>query len=128
VLKSRADFCPSTLTPTKGIVDVHCTTCQEPWDAHHLWHDAIFETGLAQAEAEAWRDLPRIEKLSDGYRAEFKSAGWEFGASVINVIRCPSCPTHARPNLERLATKQALEELMGDDEDGLAAAYEDYRL
>jgi hypothetical protein len=36
--------------------------------------------------------------------------------------------SRTRPNLERLATKQALEELMGDDEDGLAATFEDYRL
>jgi hypothetical protein len=42
--------------------------------------------------------------------------------------RCPCCPKDAKPDLERLATKQALEELMGDDEDGLAATFEDYRL
>jgi hypothetical protein len=109
-------------------MDVHCTTCQEPWDVHHLWHDAVFEIGLAQEEAERWQQLPRAEKLSEQYRAEFKAAGWEFGNSVINVIRCPCCPKDAQPNLERLATKQALEELMGDDEDGLAATFEDYRL
>lgn len=109
-------------------MDVHCTTCQDPWDVYHLWHDAVFETGLAHGEAERWRHLPHAEKLTDPYRAEFKSAGWVFGSSVINVIRCPSCPKDARPNPERLATKQALEELMGDDEDGLAATFEDYRL
>ena len=109
-------------------MDVHCTTCQEPWDVYHLWHDAVFETGLAHEEAERWRQLPQAKKLGDRYRAEFKAAGWEFGQSVINVIRCPSCPKDAQPDLERLATKQALEELMGDDEDGLAATFEDYRL
>jgi len=109
-------------------MDVHCTTCQEPWDVFHLWHDAVFETGLDPKEAECWRQLPPSKKLTDRYRAEFKAAGWVFGQSVINVIRCPCCPKDAEPNLERLATKQALEELMGDDEDGLAATFEDYRL
>ena len=109
-------------------MDVHCTTCHEPWDVYHLWHDAIFETGLAQEEAEAWQSLPRAEKLNERNRAEFKAAGWQFGHSVINVIRCPCCPKDAKPNLERLATKKALEGLLGDDEDGLAATFEDYRL
>ncbi len=109
-------------------MDVHCTTCQEPWDTYHLWHEAVAETGLVPNEAECWRQLPPSKKLTDRYRAEFKSAGWEFGQSVINVIHCPSCPKDAKPDPERLATKQALEELMGDDEDGLAATFEDYRL
>lgn len=109
-------------------MDVHCTTCNEPWDTYHLWHDAIFETGLSPEKAEAWHHLPRAEKLSERFRAEFKAAGWEFGNSVINIIRCPCCPKDAKPNLDHLATKQALEELLGDDEDGLAATFEDYRL
>jgi len=95
---------------------------------YHLWHDAIFETALDTEEAEAWQRLPRTEKLNDHHRTLFKAVGWEFGASVINVIRCPCCPNDAKPNLDRLATKQALEELLGDDEDGLAATFEDYRL
>ena len=109
-------------------MDVHCSTCNEPWDVHHLWHDAVFDTGLAIGEARAWRNLPRSEKLSDRYRTEFRAAGWEFGRTVINVVRCPGCPKDASPNPERVQTKAALEELMGDDEDGLAAIFEDYRL
>ena len=109
-------------------MDVHCTTCDEPWDVDHLWQDAVFETGLSTEEAEAWRGLPRAEKLSDRYRKEFRAVGWEFGSTVINVLRCPCCPPNARPNAERAATKAALEALFADDEDGLAATYEDYRL
>ena len=109
-------------------MDVHCSTCGEPWDTHHLWHDAIFETGLPLEVAEAWGSLPRAEKLSEFHRQEFRSAGWEFGQSVINVVRCPGCPKDARPNPDRVQTKAALEELLGDDEDGLAATFEDYHL
>jgi len=47
---------------------------------------------------------------------------------VINVVRCPACPKDAKPNPDRVATKAALEELLGSDEDGLAATFEDYRL
>ena len=109
-------------------MDVHCTTCNEPWDVYHLWHDAVFDTGLSVEDAEAWQSLPRPEKLKERYRNEFQAVGWEFGRSVINVTRCPCCPKDAQPDLERLATKRALEELLGDDEDGLAATFEDYRL
>lgn len=109
-------------------MDVHCSTCNEPWDVYHLWHDAIFDTGLSTEEAEAWKSLPRSEKLSDCYRKEFRAAGWEFGRGVINVTHCPCCPKGAKPNPDRVATKAALEELLGDDEDGLAATYEDNKL
>ena len=109
-------------------MDVHCSTCNEPWDVYHLWQDAIFETGLTVEEAESWGVLPRTEKLADRYRNEFRAVGWEFGQSMINVIRCPGCPKGAKPDLERVHTKAALEELLGDDEDGLAATFEDYRL
>ena len=109
-------------------MDVRCTTCGEPWDTYHLWHDAIFETGLSHEEAEAWQSLPQARKLTDRYREKFRAAGFEFGRSVINVIRCPACPKDAKPDPDRLQTKAALEQMLGDDEDGLAATFEDYRL
>ena len=109
-------------------MDVHCSTCGEPWDVYHLWHEAIFETSLSEATAQAWLTLRRSQKLIGPYRREFKAVGWEFGQSVVNVIRCPCCPKDAKPNQERVHTKAAIEELFGDDEDGLAATFEDYRL
>jgi len=109
-------------------MDVHCSTCGEPWDVYHLRHDAIFETDLDPAEAESWSKLSPTERLSRRYREKFKAAGYEFGQSMMNVLHCPSCPPHAIPDSERAATKAALEDLFGDDEDGLAATFEDYRL
>lgn len=109
-------------------MDVHCTTCDEPWDVYHLRHEAIFETDLSQAEAEAWRSLSLSLRLGDRYREKLRAAGWEFGASTINVVRCPCCPKGARPNPDRARTKADLERLLGVDEDGLAATFEDYRL
>jgi hypothetical protein len=109
-------------------MDVHCSTCGEPWDVYHLWHDAVFETSLTVDEAEAWRTLPRSQKLSSRYRAEFRAVGWEFGHSVINVIRCPCCPKDATPNAERVHIKAALEDVLGDHEDGLASTFEEHGL
>jgi hypothetical protein len=71
-------------------MDVHCTTCGEPWDVYHLRHDAIFETDLDPAESKVWRELPPQLRLSQRYREKFKAAGYEFGASVINLLRCPA--------------------------------------
>jgi hypothetical protein len=109
-------------------MDVKCSTCNEPWNTYHLWHDAIFETDLSHEEAEAWQSLSRAEKLNHRYREKFRAVGWEFGQSVINVVRCPACPKDAKSDPERICTKAALEQLLGDDEDGLAATFEDYRL
>ena len=109
-------------------MDVRCTTCGEPWNVYHLWHEAVFETELSQEEARAWWSLPRSRKLCPRYRAEFRALGWEFGQGVINVIRCPSCPDEAQPDAERLQTKAGLEAVLGDDEAGLAATFADYDL
>ena len=109
-------------------MDVHCTTCGEPWDVYHLWHDAIYETGLTEEQVEIWKSLPHGEKLNCCYREQFRAAGWEFGRGVINVVRCPACPKEAKPDTERLQTKAALEQMFGEDEDGLASTFEDFRL
>ena len=109
-------------------MDVQCSTCGEPWDVDHLWHDAIFETDLAYEEAKAWLELSQGQKLNQRYREKFKAAGWEFGRSVINVVRCPCCPACAQPDPEQVAIKDALEDALGEDEDGLAATFEDYGL
>ena len=58
----------------------------------------------------------------------FAAAGWEFGSSILNVRHCPACPSEAEINDMKDAAKTALEELLGDDEDGLIAMYEDFGL
>jgi hypothetical protein len=74
-------------------MDVHCSTCEEPCDVYHLWHDAIFKTGLTPEQAKAWCSLPQSQKLSNEYRKEFETEGWKFGQSVINVtLRKTFCP------------------------------------
>ena len=109
-------------------MDVHCSSCGEPWDVYHLRHDAIFETDLDPAEAEVWRGLSQTERLSSRYREKFKAAGYEFGASVLDVRHCPGCPKGAKPDPDKAALKAGLVEILGDDEDGIAATMEDFGL
>ena len=109
-------------------MDVHCSTCNEPWDAYHLRHDAIFETDLAHAEAETWGGLPSSQQLSNRYRDKFKAAGYEFGGSILTVQRCPGCPKGAKPDPDKAALKAGLVEILGDDEDAIASTFEEFGL
>lgn len=109
-------------------MDVHCSSCGEPWDVYHLRHDAIFHTDLDHAEAEALRSLTPTQRLSPRYREKLKASGYEFGGSIYNVVRWPCCPTGAKPDQDKAALKVALVDLLGDDEDGIAGTMEDFGL
>jgi hypothetical protein len=75
-------------------MDVHCTTCGEPWDTFHLWQDAIYETGLTEKEADEWRKLPTAKKLSELYRRDFKAANSATASSTLSVVRAvPRVPS-----------------------------------
>jgi hypothetical protein len=109
-------------------MDVRCSTCFEPWDIHHLKHDEIYDTDLHEAECEAWQNLEPEEQLYGRYREKFKANGWEFGRTVLNVVRCPACPKEAKPNAIHFEAKSMLENLLADDPDALATILEDYNL
>jgi hypothetical protein len=109
-------------------MDVHCSSCGEPWDVYHLRHDAIFETDLDPAEAEAWRGLSPTERLSGRYREKLKAAGYQFGASILDVMHCPCCPKGARPDPDKAALEAGLVEVLGDDEDAIASTLEELGL
>ena len=46
----------------------------------------------------------------------------------MHVIHCPCCPEDAKPSIDSLALKRTVEEMLGDDLDGIAAAFNDHRL
>ena len=50
-------------------MDVHCTTCGEPWDVHHLWQDAIHDTGLTADDTVAFA----LGVMGDHKRREFEA-------------------------------------------------------
>src|SRR5215471_11224742 len=109
-------------------MDIHCSSCGEPWDVYHLRHDAIFETCLNHAEAQAWGSLPSGQRLSRRYREKFQAAGYKFGASILDVVHCPCCPINAKPDPDKAALKAGLVEILGDDEDAIASTREDFGL
>lgn len=109
-------------------MDVHCSTCGEPWDIDHLLHEIVFDISLAYEEAEAWCKLPSKEQLSTTYREKFLAERWQFGQTVINVVRCPCCPAEARANPALVLTKGAIEDLLADDVDALAVMFADHGL
>ena len=109
-------------------MDVHCSSCNEPWDAYHLRQDAIFETDVGNTEAEVWRRMSSSQQLSLRYREKFKAAGYEFGDSILNVHHCPGCPKGAKPDPDKAALKAGLVEMLGDDEDAIASTFEDFGL
>ncbi len=104
------------------IMDVHCSACGEPWDTYHLWQDAVQETGLSDAEIKVWKQLPASKRLSELYRREFEAAGYQFGASILDVMKCPCCPPGAKPDPDKAVLKALIVEMHGDDEDGIAVA------
>ena len=109
-------------------MDVHCSSCGEPWDVYHLRHDAIFETDLDESEAKAWCELPSKMKLTARFREKFRAVGWQFSGSILNVVHCPACPPGAKPDPDKAAMKAAIVETLGDDEDGIATTMEDFGL
>ena len=70
---------------------------------------------------------PRL-RLSPRYREKFEAVGWQFGRSVLVILHCPSCPANARPDPNKSVMKATIAEMLGDDEDGIAATFEDHGL
>jgi hypothetical protein len=109
-------------------MDVHCTTCGEAWDTHHLRHGAIWETDFSDEEIAEWNGLSAEERLSEPYRGQLRRAGYEFGGSIFNLVRCAACPPDSKPDPERLFIKAEIESLLFGDEDALAAQYSELGL
>lgn len=109
-------------------MDVHCTTCGEPWDTYHLQHDTIHETDLTEAEIADWKRLPSSHRLLSVYREALLAVGYTFGRTMLNVVRCPACPADAKPDPATAYLKAELETMLADDEDGLAGEFENLRL
>ncbi len=106
-------------------MDVHCSSCREPWEVWHLCHDAVHETEMTEDEAAVWLELPRSEQLSTHHRDFFAREGWEFGGSLLHVRSCPACPEGAEPESETDAMRAAIVSALGDDLDAIAATFAD---
>lgn len=89
-------------------MDVHCCNCREPWDQYFLRHELAEESPTSLSEE-----------------------GWKFGHNRLVVLHCPACPRSGSglpDSQERSEIVEELAQLLGDDEDGLAATLEDFDL
>lgn len=109
-------------------MDVLCSCCREPWDTEHLLHDSIYETVASDVAEMAWRRLPIRERLARPYRAMLNAEGYEFGKTLMHLVRCPCCPKGAALCADLVSLKLAIEELFGDDLDAIAVTFCDRSL
>ncbi|MEM7312431.1 MAG: hypothetical protein AAF497_04700 [Planctomycetota bacterium] len=109
-------------------MDVHCSTCGEPWGTFHLQQDEIHETDLSDSEVEVWLSLSPADRLRPPYRDAFERGGWCFGNSMLDVRRCPCCPANAESDPDSVAIKSVIVDCLGDDEDAVAVELEDLGL
>ncbi|MFN0126908.1 MAG: hypothetical protein ACKV19_09535 [Verrucomicrobiales bacterium] len=109
-------------------MDVHCSSCGEPWDTHHLLHDSIHDTSLDDTELNSWSRLLTAAKLTPAIRAAYAAAGWHFGRTLVHVIRCPACRPEDKPDPDRAQLKSTIEEILGDDIDSIGSEFTDHHL
>lgn len=131
-------------------MDVYCANCKEPWDTHHLWHDMVHDTEAGQLilddelghEDYLKRMSPQSRamvpfqgsytgetwerKLTPYWRAQFKAIGFQFGSSVVAVLRCNCCPKGASIDPTAIHNTRLISNLLEGDEDGIASFLSDY--
>lgn len=106
-------------------MDIRCPTCGEPYDQYHMRHDEIWETDLPEGIKRRLSDKGTPLDQYDA-RKHLEDLGWQFaGNSVLTFVRCPCCPNEASPDLEEAEKRAVISDLLGDDEDGMAAMLED---
>ena len=109
-------------------MDVHCSSCGEPWDTDHLLHDSIHDTSLDDEAVATWKRLPPAERLGRPFRSAFEAVGWRFGRTLVHVVSCPGCGPACRPDPEVATLKSTIEEILGDDLDAIASEFQDHHL
>jgi hypothetical protein len=116
--------------------DIFCPTCREPWDAYHLRHDEVWDTDLSRHAAKVYSE-GGCQPFTKEVREALERAGWKFPAgatSVLAFIGCPCCKENIEENgppdpgkqADKIAMREALCEILGDDQDGLQNELEDW--
>ena len=98
-------------------MNIKCRHCGEPWDIAEL-HDIPATAGK---HYDAANDCAAPMLSFDAARALFYSLG--CGAFSDDRTKCASAPCESP---EALAGIDALQDLLGDDVDGLASTLEDF--
>lgn len=109
-------------------MDIRCRRCGEPWDAWHLRNDVWYDARLPESWIENAEQVFReTGKISDDIREALAREGWEFGATTLNVKRCPCCRANGieADSSPKEGVADDLENLLGSDLDALQAELED---
>jgi len=105
---------------------VLCSTCNHHHDMQFINTSLIETTDLSFGDIKRWHSCN--DKLSGLNRLALKSAGWEFGNSISNIIRCPNCAIEQRALGWRLLVKESLERYFTNDERKLQQVFKRYSL
>ena len=105
-------------------MEIYCV-CGEPWDNYHMRFDAIQETDLPDKVKKDWDG-----KLTPIIEAAFERDGWRFVShNMYAISQCPACKNNpqnkTKEGREKVAMRQALVEVLGDDSDGLISELND---
>jgi hypothetical protein len=74
-------------------VDVNCKTCREPWDVHHLTHDAgIIDAPALIGEHAGMGLYESIDTDARIWRWCAPDGLLEVTEGHVLILRCPSCP------------------------------------
>ena len=97
--------------------DVCCASCGEPWNTYYLRHELPCEVQATVADCRAYRAEHGINVTEEMRAALRDHAGWEFGATFLNVRRCACCPAEAAGAI--CPEADVAEQLLAGDADGL---------
>jgi len=109
-------------------MDIHCPSCGEPYDRHHMHHDEPHEWGLSTYQVQHVLDTGRFTGPNDPALVAAQNEGWTFASnSVLSFTTCPSCK--GKPVLKdahaRKQTVSILSDFLDDDADGFATELAD---
>lgn len=105
-------------------MDIHCPTCDEPWDRLHLLEDEVHEWGLASSDVKDFQRTGVFTGPKDRTRIAAEAAGWKFQSnSMLSFTACPCCKR--RPEVsdaeQRRQGVSILADYLDGDPDALAS-------
>lgn len=113
-------------------MDIQCAHCGEPWNIDHLRHELPHEIGFTTRADDLTLPSAYLDGKPNPLMLERLTCyGWRFASGrMYTVLRCPCCPSNGPlPDArDRMGDRRLLADLLGDDEDELAAMLEELDL
>lgn len=110
-------------------MDIQCAHCGEPWNIYYLRNELPYEVGFtSRADDCALPSAYLGGKPNPVMLERLIADGCRFASGrLYAVLRCPCCRGNGPlPDArDRTGDRRLLADLLGDDEDGLAAMLEE---